>query len=69
MTTTVSPIPITDADALRAAGVAYPTTEHAWRWLFRVRHERGLDRAFVRVGRRILVDVPTYLDAIRSRAA
>lgn len=62
-------VPITDLATLRAAGIAYPSTEHAWRWLYRCRADRGLDRAFRRVGRRVLVDVPEYLAAIRERSA
>ena len=60
---------MTDLDALRAAGVVYPKTVDGWRWLYRIRHERGLDRAFCRVGRRVLVDVPAYLTAIRANTA
>lgn len=60
-------IAMTDLSALRAAGINYPHTEHAWRWLYRRRHERGFAGAFRRVGRRVLVDVPAFLDAIRSQ--
>lgn len=62
-------VPLTDTDTLRDAGIAYPTTIDGWRWIYRNRQERGLDRAFVRVGRRVLVDVPVYLEALRGRAA
>ena len=61
-------VPLTDTEALKAAGVVYPATEHGWRWLYRMRHERGLDQAFRRVGRRVLVDVPAYLAAVRESA-
>jgi hypothetical protein len=60
-------VPLTDLAALRAAGVLYPTTVDGWRWLFRVRNERGLGRAFRRIGRRVLVDVPSYMDAVRDQ--
>lgn len=59
-------IPLTDLQGLREAGIAYPDTEHAWRWLFRMRTERGLEKAFVRIGRRVCVDVPRYLTAVRQ---
>jgi hypothetical protein len=59
-------IPLTDLESLREAGIAYPKTVHAWRWLFRHRHERGLDKAFCRVGRRILLDVARYVELVRG---
>ena len=59
-------VPLTDIESLRAAGVAYPSTVHSWRWLYRHREERGLAGAFRRVGRRVLVDVPGYLAAVRG---
>jgi hypothetical protein len=62
-------VPITDLASLQAAGVAYPHTVDSWRWLYRCRVERGLEGAFHRVGRRVLVDVPAYLDAVRGRSA
>ncbi len=49
-------IALTDLTNLRAAGITYPSTVHGRRWLFRHRHERGLDDAFRRIGRRIVVD-------------
>jgi len=60
-------IPLTDIEALRGAGIAYPTTVDGWRWLYRMRAERGLERAFRTVGRRVLVDVPNYLAAVRGQ--
>lgn len=36
-------IPITDIEALKAAGIHHPATENAWRWCFRHRHIRGLE--------------------------
>lgn len=59
-------IHITDLDALRDVGIYYPRTVDGWRWLFRTRHERGLERAFLRVGRRIVVDVPVFLEVVRA---
>ncbi len=54
-------VALTDLASLRAAGIAYPDTEHAWRWLYRKRVERGLDAAFMRQGRRILVNVELFI--------
>jgi hypothetical protein len=59
-------IPLTDPESLRAAGIVYPSTVHAWRWLYRHRHERGLDDAFRRVGRRILLDAVRYVELVRG---
>lgn len=61
-------VALTDLPNLRAAGITYPSTVHGWRWLFRRRHERGLDDAFRRVGRRILVDPQRYRELIRAGA-
>lgn len=62
-------IPIADTEALRAAGISYPSTEHSWRWLYRQRHERGLAGAFRRVGKRVLVDTEEYVRLVRAQAA
>jgi hypothetical protein len=62
-------IPMTDIDALRAAGISYPQSVNGWRWLYRNRHERGVAGAFRRVGRRIVVDAPAFLSTIRSQPA
>jgi hypothetical protein len=58
-------IPLSSIAELHAAGISYPKTVDAWRWLYRCRVERGLDRAFVRIGRRILVDVPKFVELAR----
>jgi hypothetical protein len=60
-------VPLTDINSLSAAGIEYPKTVDGWRWLYRVRAERGMERAFRRVGRRVLVDVPAYLAAVREQ--
>lgn len=60
-------VPISNSARLRDL-VGYPESEHAWRWLYRRRKERGLEQAFIRVGRRILVDVPAYVAALRKQA-
>lgn len=62
-------VAIRDTDALKAAGAHYPETLNAWRWMYRHRHERGVADAFLRQGRRILVDVPKYLELVRERKA
>ena len=61
-------VALTDLANLRAAGIAYPSTVHGWRWLFRNRHERGLDDAFRRIGRRIVVDPERYRELVRARS-
>ena len=71
--TSVATIPklvaLTDTAGLRAAGITYPGTLYAWRWLYRHRHERGLADAFRRIGRRIVVDPERYVELVRQRAA
>jgi len=59
-------IALTDMANLRAAGIVHPSTVHGWRWLFRHRHERGLEDAFRRVGRRIVVDAQRYQELLRA---
>ena len=59
-------VALTDIENLRAAGIAYPSTVHGWRWLFRHRHERGLGDAFRRIGRRIVVDPERYRELVRA---
>jgi len=61
-------VALTDLTNLRAAGITYPSTLHGWRWLFRHRHERGLDDAFRRIGRRIVVDPQRYRELVRDSA-
>lgn len=67
--TTPTFVALTDLVNLRAAGIAYPSTIHGWRWLYRHRHERGLDDAFRRVGRRIVVDPERYRELVRASSA
>jgi hypothetical protein len=64
-----APIPITDLEALKALGISYPSTVDGWRWAWRHRAERGLERAFVRQGRRVLVVPDLYIAAVRERTA
>jgi hypothetical protein len=59
-------IPITDLEALKAAGLLYPATVDAWRWAYRRRKERGLSEAFVKFGSRILVDVTRFANLTRT---
>ncbi len=68
-TTAPKLVALTDMAGLRAAGIIYPHTLHAWRWLYRHRHERGLADAFRRIGRRIVVDPERYVELVRRRAA
>ena len=62
-------VPITNIEALRRAGIEYPATVDAWRWAYRRRHENGLADAIKKKNGRIVVDVPAYLEAIRSAPA
>lgn len=62
-------IPINDIETIRAAGLHYPETVDGWRWLWRTRHKQGLERAFIQIGRRVMVDVDAYVEAMRARAA
>ena len=62
-------IPITDVANLQAAGIVYPATEHGWRWLYRQRHVRGLEDAFLRIGRRIVIDPTRYIELVRERGS
>lgn len=39
-------VALPDLKNLRAVGIAYPSTVHGWRWLFRNRHERGWTMRF-----------------------
>ena len=66
VTATPTFIALTDLPNLRAAGIVYPSTVHGWRWLFRHRHERGLEDAFRRIGRRIVVDAQRYQELLRE---
>lgn len=68
VTATPTFIALTDLPNLRAAGIVYPSTVHGWRWLFRHRHERGLEDAFRRIGRRIVVDAQRYQELLRERS-
>jgi hypothetical protein len=61
-------VPITDTPALRAAGIYWPTTAPSWRWQYLRRHDYGTAEAFVRVGRRLLVNVPAFKRIIAERA-
>jgi len=62
-------VPINDLRALSAAGIEYPKTESQARWLFRRRHFNGLSQTFVRVGRRIFIDVKKYREAVSRSVA
>jgi hypothetical protein len=58
-------VPLTDIEAIRAAGVLYPATVDGWRWLYRQRAARGMTHVFLRVGRRIMIDLPAYEAVLR----
>lgn len=60
-------LPLTDVQALAAAGLGWPRTPQAWRWLYRRREERGLQEAFCTVGRRVLVNVPRFIELVTQQ--
>ena len=60
-------IPMHRVDLLLAAGISYPSTYEQWRWLSRRRKQRGFERVFVTIGRRVLVDVEAYRQAVRDQ--
>lgn len=63
-------VPLNEMPARKMeTGIEYPDTVDAWRWLYRQRHERGMADAFLRQGRRVLVDVPRYLELARKQSA
>lgn len=53
---------------MEAAGLPFQS-EHAARWAFRQRHENGLAGGFVRIGRRIFIDVEKLHELARKGAA
>jgi hypothetical protein len=59
-------VPLTDLAAFRECGIVYPSTVNQWRWVYRCRHERGLTAAFCHAGRRVLVDVPAFIELSRK---
>ena len=60
-------IPITQPRKLSDAGIGHPATYRGWQWAYRQRKERGLERAFVKSGSRVLADVEAYLEAMRAQ--
>lgn len=60
-------IPITDQRSIEAAGIAYPRSEWGWRWVYRHRETNGHANSFRKLGRRILVSVPDFLEAMRAQ--
>jgi hypothetical protein len=61
-------IPLTDAEKMQAAGLPFESTDSA-RWCHRHAAERGLAKAFVRLGRRVYVDPAKFHELVRGRAA
>lgn len=60
-------IPLTDTAGLKAAGLRYPDTLHSWRWVYRHRAEHGLQEAFPRIGRRIMVNPTRFKELAAQR--
>jgi hypothetical protein len=62
-------IPLTEFDKTpRADGLPFESTDSA-RWCHRHAHERGLSKAFVRIGRRVYIDPAKFHELARARAA
>ena len=57
-------IPLTRPERFEAAGLPFET-EHAARWAFRQAEHNGLSGAFVKIGRRIYIDVDRFHDLVR----
>lgn len=62
-------VPIDDMPALRLAGLTWPKTRDSWRHLYRTRASKQFGPAFLRVGNRILVDVPAFIACCRRARA
>ncbi len=61
-------IPLNKPDEFKAAGVPF-TTEHQARWAERQSRQNGLAGAFVRIGRRVFLDVPKFHELVRRQSA
>jgi hypothetical protein len=61
-------IPLTEPQQLVDAGLPWDTENKA-RWAFRKRHENGLAGAFVRIGKKVLVDPAKAHELARQSAA
>jgi hypothetical protein len=60
-------IPLNDCRLFKNAGFEYPSTESQARWLFRQRHSNGLAGAFVRIGRRVFIDLEQFNVLVSKR--
>lgn len=60
-------VSITNIDAIKRSGIEQPATVDAWRWAYRKRHENGLADAFRKVGGRVSVDIPRFIELVRAR--
>lgn len=58
-------VALNNSKALRAAGIPFET-EHQARWAKRQSSENGLSGAFVRIGRRVFIDVPRFHELVRK---
>jgi hypothetical protein len=63
-------IPINKADRFAAAGIPFDTEDQA-RWAERQAraNQNGLRGAFVRIGRRVYIDVPKFHELVRQGSA
>ena len=58
-------IPLTRPEKFEAAGLPFET-EHAARWAFRQANHTGLSDAFIRIGRRVYIDVGRFHELVRG---
>lgn len=61
-------IPLSRPEELKAAGLPWGTYGQA-QWAYRQRHVYGLSAAFVRQGKKILVNVDRALELLGQQAA
>jgi hypothetical protein len=58
-------ISLNDVQSARAAGLTFVRSAHQLRWLLRTAPEKGLARAFVRLGRRVFLDPAAFHELSR----
>lgn len=61
-------VPLNKPAQFKPAGIPFET-EHQARWAERQSHENGLAGAFVRIGRRVFIDVPKFHELVSKQSA
>lgn len=56
-------IPLNKPEQFKPAGLPFGT-EHQARWAERQSKQNGLEGAFVRIGRRVFIDVPKFHELV-----